>query len=501
MNENKKLGLLDATLLVSGSMIGSGIFIVASDMSRMLGNATFVVIAWVLTGIITLFAALSFGELAAMMPDAGGQYNFITKIYGKRVGFVYGWSVFTVILTGVLAAVAMAFAKYTLVFFPEWQDYKFVSIALGSFIFSVGPAQFIAVSMILILTYLNSRGVDHGKWIQRIFTVAKLLALCLIIFGSIYILVFAPNRSFLSTNFISPFNVSTWNSSDLKWTNWNSIFNFDFLVIAFSSAMVGSLFSSDAWQGVTFMSAEIKDPIKTIPKALFYGTTIVTIVYVLTNLAYFTLLPIKGIPTESTNAILQNGVAFADQDRVGISATSVLLSNFSLGDGRLLGTYFMAILIMVSTFGCNNGLILSGSRLYKAMADNGLFFTAASKLNSKSVPGNALKMQAFWACILCLSGSYGDLLNYCTFASLLFYIITVAGLILLRRREPNTHRPYKVFGYPYVPALYIVLASLICLGILISQWKIALSGIAIVLLGVPIYYFFNRYRTTNNLPQ
>ena len=261
--------------------------------------------------------------------------------------------------------------------------------------------------------------------------------------------------------------------------------------------MVGSLFSSDAWQGITFMSAEIKDPAKNIPKALFYGTTVVTVVYVLTNLAYFTLLPIKGITADSSDLILKNGVAFAEQDRVGISATAVLMSTFNLGDGKLLCTYFMAILIMISTFGCNNGLILSGSRLYKAMADNGLFFRAAAKLNSRMVPGNALKMQAFWASILCLSGSYGDLLNYCTFASLLFYIITVAGLIILRKKEPNADRPYKVFGYPYVPLLYVVFASLICLGILISQWKIAASGIGIVLLGLPIYYFFEKSRKIN----
>jgi len=494
----KKLGIVDATLLVSGSMIGSGIFIVASDMSRMLGNATFVILAWVLTGIITLLAALSFGELASMMPNAGGQYNFITRIYGKRVGFVYGWSVFTVILTGVMAAVAMAFAKYMLVFFPEWQNYSFINFHLGDYLFSIGPTQAIAVAMILVLTYINSRGVDHGKWIQRIFTVAKLLALCLIIFGSIYLLIFAPKNSFLASNFESPFSVSTWNKTPLSWNSWKSIFDLDFLIIAFSSAMVGSLFSSDAWQGITFMSAEIKDPVKNIPKALFYGTTIVTVVYVLTNLAYFTLLPIKGITADTSNLILKNGVAFAEQDRVGISATAILMSTFNLGDGKLLGTYFMAILIMISTFGCNNGLILSGSRLYKAMADNGLFFQAASKLNSRLVPGNALKMQAFWASILCLSGSYGDLLNYCTFASLLFYIITVAGLILLRKKEPNADRPYKVFGYPYVPILYVIFASLICLGILISQWKIAASGIAIVLLGVPIYYFFDKSRKFNN---
>lgn len=501
----KKLGLFDATLLVSGSMIGSGIFIVTADMSRLLGNAYLVIFAWILTGVITLMAALSFGELASMMPSAGGQYNFITRIYGKVIGFIYGWSVFSVIQTGVIAAVAMAFAKYLGVFAPSFgaDAYLIKFHITDTYTFLLSKAQLIAVLMIVLLTFINTLGIQEGKWIQRIFTLAKLLALFSLIIGGLYLIFFGDFgnvKSYFSHNFsqglsAQNFIFNTKESHLVSEGHWAAIGGIG-LMLAFSSAMVGSLFSSDAWQGITFMSNEIENPSKNIPKALFFGTSIVTIVYVLANFAYMALLPLKGgdmaLGHNNGSEVFVNGISHASNERVGAAAASAFMGVAQNQDAGTLGMYFMAALIMVSTFGCNNGLILAGSRLYKAMADQGLFFNSASKLNRKNVPQNALWMQCIWACLLCFSGSYGDLLNYCTFASLLFYIVTVIGLMILRKREPNAERPYKVWGYPYLPILYILLAGLVAIGILWSQWNIALNGLLIVGLGYPIYFLFNR---------
>jgi APA family basic amino acid/polyamine antiporter len=516
-SNSKKIGLFDATLLVSGSMIGSGIFIVTADMGRLLGNAYYVIFAWILTGLITLLAALSFGELASMMPTAGGQYNFISRIYGRVTGFVYGWSVFSVIQTGVIAAVAMAFAKYLGVFKPEWGPNSFLINwhITDNFSFKLNKVQLIAVSMIFFLSLINTMGVKEGKWIQRIFTIAKLVALFSIITAGLY-LIFGGNingvTNYFSSNFKDGLLASSFKSkmnTDDAFTlgNWEVLAGFG-LLMAFSSAMVGSLFSSDAWQGITFMSNEIKNPVKNLPKALLFGTTLVTVVYVLANLAYLALLPLKGqdahytkILTHSTqNVVVENGISHAVEDRVGAAAATALMgfsnkkndSSLDQSERNKLGLLIMSALIMISTFGCNNGLILAGSRLYKAMADNGLFFKSASKENKRGVPANALWMQAVWASLLCLTGTYGDLLNYCTFASLLFYIITVIGLIKLRIDEPNADRPYKVWGYPYLPLLYILLAGCVAIGILISQFTIAVNGIIIVLTGIPIYYVINR---------
>lgn len=491
-------------------MIGSGIFLVSADMTRQLGTGPLVLFAWLLTGVITIMAALSFGELAAMMPNAGGQYNFVSRIYGKKMGFVYGWSVFSVIQTGVIAAVAMAFSKHLGIFNENLghQNIVFTLLVMG-FKWRISAGQLIAISSILVLTWINAMGIQQGKWIQRVFTLAKLIALGALIFGGLYIafgggLVGVKNYlwenlslSVQPSQFKVPIPQPGSMSNPLVGV-WQSIAGIG-LLLAFSSAMVGSLFSSDAWQGITFMSGEVSNPSKTIPRALLYGTVIVTIVYCLSNVAYMALLPIRG--DESALLIeggfIENeklGIAHANQDRVGASAASVLMGATHDASAGMMGLLCMAALIMVSTFGCNNGLILAGSRLYQAMADKGYFFRAASTLNQRGVPANALWMQAFWASVLCLSGTYGDLLSYCTFASLLFYIITVAGVIVLRKREPDTERPYKVWGYPYLPILYLLLAGFIAIGIIIGQWKIALTGIGIVALGWPIYYVFNRNR-------
>jgi APA family basic amino acid/polyamine antiporter len=512
MSATRKLGLFDSTLLVSGSMIGSGIFLVTSDMTRQLGSGPLVLLAWLLTGVITLMAALSFGELAAMMPNAGGQYNFVTRIYGKRMGFVYGWAVFSVIQTGVIAAVAMAFAKHLGIF--TWNHEKVVfSFVLFGKTFKLLAGQLIAIGSIFLLTLINSLGIQEGKWIQRIFTLAKLIALSALIMGGLYVLFggnlngvknyFWENMSSGASHFVlldsSAKNV---NGAQLHEVipQWQSLAGIG-LLLAFASAMVGSLFSSDAWQGITFMSGEVENPSKTIPKALLYGTFIVTVVYCLANVAYMAVLPLKGLNLADAmaavgpNGLSDNlvlGISHADQDRVGVAASSVLMGSAQNAEAGLMGLIFMATLIIVSTFGCNNGLILAGSRLYKAMADQGLFFKSAAKLNRKNVPANALWMQAFWASALCLSGTYGDLLSYCTFASLLFYIITVAGVLILRKREPDAERPYKVWGYPYLPIIYLIVAGFVALGIIVSQFSIAITGIGIVALGWPIYSIFSR---------
>ena len=518
MNATRKLGLFDSTLLVSGSMIGSGIFLVTSDMTRQLGSGPLILLAWLLTGVITLMAALSFGELASMMPNAGGQYNFVTRIYGKRMGFVYGWAVFSVIQTGVIAAVAMAFAKHLGIF--TWNHEKVVfSLVLFGTTFKLLAGQLIAIGSIFLLTLINSLGIQEGKWIQRIFTLAKLIALSALIMGGLYVLFggslngvknyFWDNMSsgashFVSLDDLNPLKSSVESAGGAQLhevvPQWQSLAGIG-LLLAFASAMVGSLFSSDAWQGITFMSGEVENPSKTIPKALLYGTFIVTVVYCLANVAYMAVLPLKGLNLADAmaavgpNGLSDNlvlGISHADQDRVGVAASSVLMGSAQNAEAGIMGLIFMATLIIVSTFGCNNGLILAGSRLYKAMADQDLFFKSAAKLNRKNVPANALWMQAFWASALCLSGTYGDLLSYCTFASLLFYIITVAGVLILRKREPDAERPYKVWGYPYLPIIYLIVAGFVALGIIVSQFSIAITGIGIVALGWPIYTIFSR---------
>jgi APA family basic amino acid/polyamine antiporter len=406
----------------------------------------------------------------------------------------------------------MAFAKHLGIF--TWNHEKVVfSFVLFGTTFKLLAGQLIAIGSIFLLTLINSLGIQEGKWIQRIFTLAKLIALSALIMGGLYVLFggnlngvknyFWENMSSGASHFVlldsSAKNV---NGAQLHEVipQWQSLAGIG-LLLAFASAMVGSLFSSDAWQGITFMSGEVENPSKTIPKALLYGTFIVTVVYCLANVAYMAVLPLKGLNLADAmaavgpNGLSDNlvlGISHADQDRVGVAASSVLMGSAQNAEAGLMGLIFMATLIIVSTFGCNNGLILAGSRLYKAMADQGLFFKSAAKLNRKNVPANALWMQAFWASALCLSGTYGDLLSYCTFASLLFYIITVAGVLILRKREPDAERPYKVWGYPYLPIIYLIVAGFVALGIIVSQFSIAITGIGIVALGWPIYSIFSR---------
>ncbi len=472
----RALGFWDATMIVAGSMIGSGIFIVSADMSRTVGSTGWLLLLWVLSGVITLMAALSYGELAGMMPKAGGQFVYIERAWGKVTSFLYGWAVFTVIQTGVIAAVAVAFAKYSGVFFP------FISpdnIVMTAGPITISTAQCLAVAMIFFLTWINTHGIRNGKWIQLVFTTAKLLALLLLILVGIYV---GLNYEHFSNNFSNLWDAHTFTqNADKSWTGPIPISGMA-LVLALGTAMIGSLFSSDAWNNVTFIAGEIRDPRRNIPLSLITGTAIVTVLYILANVAYLGLLPINGDPNSTD--VLGQGIQFAASDRVGTAASSMIF-----GESSVL---IMALLIMVSTFGCNNGLLLSGARVYYAMAKDGLFFRHAAQLNKNDVPEFALWIQATWAGLLCLSGTYGDLLDYCTFASLLFYIVTIGGIFILRKKEPDAERPYKVLAYPLLPILYIILAAGICAILLVTKPQNTWSGLFIVSLGLPIYYFFIR---------
>lgn len=478
MSELKRsLNLFDTIMIVSGSMIGSGIFIVSADMMRVLGSPFWVLICWLISGVITLFAALSYGELAGMMPKAGGQFIYIQRAYGKLTAFVYGWTVFTVIQTGVIAAVAVAFARFVGVFIPFF-DEQHILLQIGKF--SISTTQVLGVCSVLFLTYINTLGINNGKIIQRVFTSAKLLALL----GLIAIGFFVGYKAgYWHANMQLRFS----GSGDINFPNGPDVYeNHLALLTALGVALIGSLFSSDAWNNVTFIAGEVKEPQKNIPLGLLIGVLIVTVLYILANVAYFMLLPALGSP-EGQN-VFENGIAYAQNDRVGTAAMSAVF-----GD---VASFLMAALIIISTFGCNNGLILSGSRLFQSMAKEGLFFKSAAYINKNSVPSKALWFQAIWASVLCLSGSYGSLLDYCTFASLVFYIVTISALFYLRKKEPDTPRPYKAIGYPILPALYILLASAICIDLLIFKTLNTGLGVLIMFLGIPVFYMFKMNKSS-----
>lgn len=467
----KSLNLFDTTLLVAGSMIGSGIFIVSADIARVVGSAGWLLVVWILSGVITLFAALSYGELAGMMPQAGGQFVYIKKAFGDLVAFVYGWTVFLVIQTGVIAAVAVAFAKFTGVFIPFFEEGNVLFQIIG---LKITSAQLLAIFIIALLTFINTRGIENGKAIQRIFTSAKLIAL----FALIIVGIFYGFHSDVFSNNMS----HAWEAKGVDSSGAFTTLSGMSLATALGLAMIGSLFSSDAWNNVTFIAGEVENPKRNIPLGLFFGVCIVTLIYVLANVAYLCLLPLEGSVNAQT--VAEQGIMFAQKDRVGTAALYVVF-----GD---IAKYLMAALIMVSTFGCNNGLILAGSRLFQSMAKDGLFFKKSAKLNKYNVPSNAMIFQGIWASLLCLSGSYGDLLDYCTFSSLIFYIITIAGLFVLRKKMPDVERPYKAFGYPVIPALYIVLTTLICVDLLVYKTFNCGMGLLIIALGVPVYFMFKR---------
>ncbi len=453
----RELGLLDGTMLVVGSMIGSGIFIVSADMVRNVGSAGWLILIWVLSGIMTMIAAVSYGELSAMFPKAGGQYVYLKEAYNKLIAFLYGWSFFAVIQTGTIAAVGVAFAKFAAYLFPSAGPDN-ILWEIGSF--QLNAAQLVSIATIILLTYINSRGVKNGKYIQTIFTITKIASIGgLILFG--FILAF--NAELWNLNWSDAWNAQQWNKGTESWTAIGG----GVLLSAIAASMVGSLFSSDAWTGVTFIYGEIRNPQKNVGLSLFYGTLIVTIIYIATNIMYLAVLPV-------------NEIAFAEQDRVAVAAAQPIFGS--------IGTYVIAIMIMIATFGCNNGLILAGARVYYTMAKDGLFFKSAGRLNSASVPGWGLWFQCIWTSVLCLTGKYGDLLDYVMIIVVIFYILTIYGIFILRKKMPNAERPYKAFGYPVIPMIYIILAIIFCIMLLKDRTSTCGWGVAIMLAGIPVYY-------------
>lgn len=459
------LGLWDATMIVAGSMIGSGIFIVTADITRNVGSAGWVILVWLVTGFMTLTAALSYGELSAMFPKAGGQYVYLKEAFNPLAGFLYGWSFFAVIQTATIAAVGVAFSKFAGYFFSVLElDDRNLLFSLGAF--KVYPAQLVSIILIVLLTYNNTKGIKQGKIIQNVFTVTKLASLFgLIIFGFIL----AAKADIWNANWSSGFNAVQNFGVDSKGvvpSDWLPISG-TALLGAFAAAMVGSIFSSDSWNNVTFIAGEIKNPHRNIGLSLFLGTLIVTMIYVAANLMYMSVMPLQDI-------------AFAKQDRVAVAAANVIFGN--------VGTYVIAVMIMISTFGCNNGLILAGARVYYTMAQDGLFFKKAGNLNKNQVPEWALWAQCILASILCLSGKYGDLLDMVSFVAVIFYVLTIIGIFILRKKRPDADRPYKAFLYPVLPAIYIVMGLVFAIALIWYKPDYAGWGLFITLLGVPLYF-------------
>jgi APA family basic amino acid/polyamine antiporter len=466
----KSLNLLDSSAIVIGSMIGSGIFIVSADMSRTLGSPGWLLVAWLITGFMTVMGALSFGELACMMPKAGGTYVYLREAYSPLLGFLYGWTLFLVIQTGTIAAVAMAFGKFSGVIIP-W-------INENNVLFRAGPVKFtsvhlVAVGSVALLTWINSRGIKTGKLVQNTFTFTKVIILLLLLLAGFF---FAGSDGFKSSSDYF------WQAATLdKATGAVIPVTGMMLVVAIGMAMVGSLFTCDAWTTITFASAEVVNPKRTLPLALFWGTLIAFLLFFLSNIVYIKVMPLRGLPGGAD--VLERGMAFASNDRLGTAAISTIFGDYA--------AVIMAVLIVISTFGCNNGLILSGARVYYAMAADKLFFKGVGRLNKNDVPGNGLWVQFIWTSGLCLSGSYSQLLDYVVFAVLIFYALTILSIFVLRYRRPQAERPYKAFGYPVIPAVYILMAVSIMTILLLFKPKFTWPGLIIVIIGIPVYYIWN----------
>jgi APA family basic amino acid/polyamine antiporter len=488
----RAIGLFDGTMIVVGSMIGSGIFIVAADISRQTGSAGGLLFAWIFTGLLTVAAALSYGELAALYPHAGGQYVYLREAYSPLWGFLYGWTLFLVIQTGTIAAVAIGFARYLGVLFPAISPETWIVAPVmisSKYAVSLSVQQLVAVLMIVFLTFLNTLGVRLGKLIQNIFTSAKTLSLVGLILLGVFV---GRNAGAIQENFAHLWAVHGAQPIE-PGANFlrglvpvvaagSGAFG---LFVAFAVAQVGSLFSADAWNNIGFTAGEVKNPKRDVALSMAFGTLIVITLYVLANLAYLLALPITQIQS-------------APDDRVATAALNAIFGP--------AGAAIMAVAIIISTFGCNNGLILAGARVYYAMAKDGLFFRSTGKLNAKRVPGNALLFQGMWIAVLILlrtrhvseagavtyGNLYSDLLDYVVFAVLLFYVLTIAGIFVLRRKRPEAERPYRAFGYPAIPLLYIVAAAAIMFVLLLYRTQTAWPGLVIVLLGVPVYLLWSR---------
>jgi basic amino acid/polyamine antiporter, APA family len=489
----KGLGLFDSTMIVVGSMIGSGIFLVSADIATQVQSPGLFLIAWIASGFMTLIVALSFGELAAAMPHAGGQYVYLRESLGPLWGFLYGWTMLLVIQTATIAAISISFAKFTGVILPwfsasDWilkfgtfGPWKLWFGVLGPYSVGLNTQNLLAIASIIFLTWLHSRGLRLGAAVQDIFTVLKMVALgVLILIGLLFSTAAARAVNFtdfwrnssLSAVHAYPPGEGTWMIGTLT---------------LIGVAMVGSLFATDSWSNVTFTAGEVKNPSRNLPLSLAIGTGTVTILYVLTNVAYLRILPISGDP-HGTTAIAR-GIQYAAESRVGTAMVEAVVGHW--------GAVAMAIAILLSGFGCNNGLILAGARIYYAMANDGLFFRSVGKLNRNHVPAAALVVQCLWACVLCLSGTYSQLLDFLIFAVLIFYILTLMGLFVLRRTRPEMERPCRAFGYPFLPALYILMASFIAVQLLRYKPQYTWPGLIIVLMGVPVYFLW-RARAPHN---
>ena len=446
-------------MIVMGSMIGSGIFIVSADIMRNLGSGYWMVVVWLITAILTVAGAISYGELSAIFPKAGGQYTYITEIFGKKMGFLYGWGMFTVIQTGTIAAVAVAFGKFTAYLVPSLND---AAPIFQSGEFKITWIQILAIVVILFLTFVNTKGVQFGKILQNVFTSSKIIALLgLIILGFVLI-----SQSNWSSNMSFGWDAF----QNLKQTEWKSISGATVLG-GIAAAMVGSVFSSVAWENVTFISGEIENPKKNVVKAMILGTSAVMILYLLVNFVYL-------------NALDRDSIAFAANDRVAVSAAEKMFGN--------AGTIIIAILVMISTFGCVNGIVLAGARVFQTMAKDGLFLKSAIENNQNGVPEKSLWMQGIWASLLCLSGQYGNLLDMVSFVIVLFYMLTVFGVIYLRIKKPELERGYKTFLYPFTPILYLTIGTAFCILLLIYKPDYTLPGLGLILLGLPVYFFIDR---------
>ena len=492
----QSLGLFSSTALVVGSMIGSGVFIVDADIARGTNSPALLLGAWVLTAVLTMTAALSYGELAAMMPKAGGQYVYLRESLGPLWGFLYGWTLFLVIQTGTIAAVAVAFGKFLGVFFPAistthwlWHiahvpPLRVGPMVLGNMEISVNTANLTGIVVVIFLAIVNIFGVKLGALIQNIFTTAKALSL-----GALILLTFTVGRN--ATAWEANFGAG-WGEF---WRNagWSSLHPVEVgvggplvlvnLFVILAVVQVGSLFSADAWNNVTFTAGETKNPKRNIPLSLILGTGFVLTIYFLVSLGYLLVLPMHGDANGAT--VMARGIQYATEDRV---ATAVLEQIFHSG-----GAWLMAGAILISTFGCANGMSLAGARVYYAMSQDGLFFKSVGKLHPRyKTPAAGLLVQACWAVVLCISGSYSQLLDYIIFAVLVFYILTIVGLFVLRFKRPDAPRPYKALGYPMLPALYIALAAWICIVLLRYKPQYTWPGLVLVLLGIPVYLFWSR---------
>jgi APA family basic amino acid/polyamine antiporter len=466
----KGLRLFDATTLVMGSMIGSGVFIVAADVSRQVQSPGLFFLAWIISGVMTIIAAVSYGELAGMMPHAGGQYVYLREAFSPLFGFLYGWTLFLVIQTGTVAAVAVAFGKFLGVFVP-WVSAKTILVNFGTIsvlgrpiTLTISSQQLIAILVLAVLSIVNIFGLRTGAGVQNVFTVLKVAALLgMVVLG----VVWACGHPVPAVSVEGFWRGASWNAATMT---------------VIGVALVGPLFSSDAWNNVTFTGSEVINPKRNLPLALFVGTAAVSLIYLACNWAYYRALPFFGTPH---SGLIGSGIQYAAEDRVATAAVQVMLGGKGAG--------LMAAAIMISTFGCTNGMVMAGARVYYAMAKDRLFFSSVAKVHPKyHTPAISLLVQGVWAAILTLTGTYSELLDYVIFAAVLFYILTIVGIFRLRHTRPDAPRPYRVWGYPVLPLLYIALATFVELVLLTHKTFRSLAGLSIVAIGIPVYYLWRR---------